>query len=110
MAQQLVVCCFSHLIREVRIVKRKDVKRNGAAALSCLLLSIPLYFFYRANLEYEWLFNLVAIVGMFLLIFRVFGPVIFTYFARHVPGSVHADLLGNRIFRRFFIVEKGDSL
>ncbi len=92
------------------MVTRKDVKRNGAVALGCLLVAIPLYFIYRNNLEYDWLFNLAAIAGMFLLIFRFFGPLVFTYFTKHVPGFLHGRLIGNRLFRKLFIIHDEDDL
>ena len=60
-------------------MKKRDVNLNGIVAFMCLILSIPLYFFYRANLEFEWLFNAVAFLGMFLLVFRFLGPLCVTF-------------------------------
>lgn len=62
---------------------KRNVRRVGVAAIMCALASVPLYYFYRNNLEYEWLFNLVAFFGMFLLVFRFAGPVCVTFFEKY---------------------------
>jgi hypothetical protein len=90
------------------LATKNGVKRSGIVSSGLLLLAIPLYFIYRSNLHYEWLFNLTAALGMILLIFRVFGPLAFTYFTKHVPGFLNDNLTGNRLFRTLFIIQDGD--
>lgn len=89
-------------------MKKRDVNLNGIVAFMCLILSIPLYFFYRANLEFEWLFDAVAFLGMFLLVFRFLGPLCVTFFEKNLPGFLDQYPLNTRTCRRWFVIEEDE--
>ncbi len=79
----------------------KALRRNLIFGLICIAAAVPLYFLARANREWEWLLNCVAMLGGLVLLWQVMTPLVFTYLQKKSPEICTEIFVKANYFKSF---------